>query len=431
MARILIAPLSWGLGHATRDVPIINHLLQKGHEVGIAATGIALELLTREFPDLKFYEVRDYPSPYTSDGFSVPRVVGLFPIMQKDIIQEHRAISKIVKKGGYDLVISDNRFGAYARSVPSLFISHQIRFSTPGNIERVERMMEVYNGHYHKKYERVIIPDNPPGPLSLSGKLGYTRRPATKKRAYYAGIITDIERRDIPEDIDYLISISGPKVTKDALKELILRQIGELGGKKVILLGDPGAESEQRLGHDTVLKSHASRHEMVDLMNRARFVITRSGYTTVMELAELGKKGILFIPTPGQTEQEYLSVYYEERGWIHSVLQRNLDLVRDVRKAQEMKGFPPMSTSGDNVKRLYDGVIEGYLPERRRSSGSGAPFVDGVDDHDSKSVPPLPSGAKKGRIMSVSRRIPSTASKSDTSEEKTNITGLITQREKS
>ena len=380
MAKILFSPLSWGLGHATRDIPIINDLIARGHTVGVAATGIALEILSLEFPDLEFYNVPDYPSPYTSGGFSVTRVMGLLPLMVKNIAREHRIITRIVKHEGYDLVISDNRFGAYANNVPCLFISHQIRFSSPGNFESVERFMEVFNGRYHRHFERVIIPDNPPGPCSLSGKLGNAHRPITKRRAYWAGIITDIQKQDVARDIDYLVSISGPKVTKDALKEMIVRQIGGLSGKKVILLGDPGAAFEERLDDETLVKSHAGRHEMAELMNRAEFVITRSGYTTVMELAELEKKGILFIPTPGQTEQEYLSDYYEKRGWVHSVSQHGLDLVEDVGKAREMKGFPPMSGSHDNVRRLYEQVIESYLPHPRHSYNLGTACSNGAGD---------------------------------------------------
>jgi uncharacterized protein (TIGR00661 family) len=362
MAKILISPLSWGLGHATRDIPIINDLISRGHTVGVAATGIALEFLSLEFPDLEFYDVPDYPSPYTSDGFSVPRVVALLPLMVEHIAHEHRIIARIVKRERYDLVISDNRFGAFGKDVPCLFISHQIRFSTPGNIESAERMMEVFNGRYHRHFERIIVPDNPPGPLSLAGKLGLARRPLTKRRAYYVGILTDIRKKDVPKNIDYLVSISGPKVTKDALKQVILGQIGGLSGKKIVLLGDPGTDLEEKLDGDTLIKSHATRHEMADLMNRAKFVITRSGYTTVMELAELGKKDILFVPTPGQTEQEYLSAYYEQMGWVHSASQKELDLIADVARARTMKGFPPVSGSSENVGRLYDQVIGGYLP---------------------------------------------------------------------
>jgi uncharacterized protein (TIGR00661 family) len=388
MAKILVSPLSWGLGHATRDVPIIADLISRGHTVGVAASGIALELLSREFSDLEFYDVPDYPSPYTSGGFSVTRVVGLFPLMARDIAREHRMISRIVRRERYDLIISDNRFGAYAKDVPGLFISHQIRFSAPGNIDSIERMMEAFNGRYHRNFERIIIPDNPPGPRSLSGKLGNAHRPVTKRRAYWAGIITDIRKQDIVPDIDYLVSVSGPKVTKDALKEAIMGQIGGLSGSKVIVLGDPGADFEEHPGGDTVVKSHADRGEMATLLNRAKFIVTRSGYTTVMELAELEKTGILFIPTPGQTEQEYLSSYYEEMGWVHSVPQDRLDLVADVARSRTMRGFPPTGGSSDNIRKLYDRVIEGYLPHPKHYYDfGGTPRSGGGNSNDG---PPYP-----------------------------------------
>ena len=363
MAKILLSPLSWGLGHATRDMPIINYLIGSGHDVGIAATGAAYTLLEREYPDLKFYRVEDYPSPYTRRGFSVARLLALFPLMYRNILREHRAIDQIVKEDGYDMVISDNRFGAYAEDVPSLFISHQIRFSTPGTFEAVEKITEAFNEFFHKNFDHVIIPDNPPGALSLSGKLGHAKRPGTLRRAYYAGILSNIRKLDVDEDIDYLISISGPRETKRALQEAIMGQIDSLDGKKVLLMGDPESYYEEHLNGGVVIKSHASRIEMERLLNRAKCVITRSGYTTIMELADLGGKKALLIPTPGQTEQEYLSKYYSEMGWFHSVDQRDLDLERDVPLAVRMAGLPTMPRSRGNEKRLYEQVIKKYLSE--------------------------------------------------------------------
>ncbi|MBN1573094.1 MAG: hypothetical protein JW984_07860 [Deltaproteobacteria bacterium] len=361
MAKILLSPLSWGLGHATRDMPIINLLIESGHEVGVAATGVAYTLLKREYPDLKFYRVEDYPSPYTRRGFSVARLLALFPLMYRNIIREHRAIDQIVKENGYDLVISDNRFGAFAKDVPSLFISHQIRFSTPGGFEAIEKATEAFNEFFHRNFDRVIIPDNPPGELSLSGKLGHAKRPGTIERAYYAGILSNIRKIDVDEDIDYLISISGPKETKRELQKVIMDQIDSLDGKKVLLMGDPESYYEEHLNGGVVVKSHASRIEMEKLLNRAKCVITRSGYTTIIELAELGGKKALLIPTPGQTEQEYLSRYYSEMGWFHSVDQRDLDLERDIAVAKEMAGLPAMPRSVENEKRLYEQVIRKSL----------------------------------------------------------------------
>jgi len=366
MARILISPLAWGLGHATRDIPIINVLLEEGHHLGVVATGAAYTLLEKEYPDFDFYNVTDYPSPYTTEGFSVARVVALYPVMFRNILRETRLVRKIVRREKYDLVISDNRFGIHDNRVPSLFISHQIRYSVPGYIDWAERTSEWFNARYHSKFDRVIIPDNPPDVLSLSGKLGKASQRITKRKAYYAGILSSIKKLDVPEDIDYLVSVSGPQEQKEKFRDVVIRQITELPGRKVVLLGDPGGDVDEKLDEDTRIMSHASREEMTRLMNRASFIITRSGYTTVMELAELGGKKALFVPTPGQTEQEYLSDYYEKRGWFYSVTQKELDLVRDVELAREYPGLPSMSKSAENARRLYDEVIKGYLPAHKR-----------------------------------------------------------------
>jgi len=366
MARILISPLAWGLGHATRDIPVIKILLEEGHSIGVVATGAAYELLEKEYPDFDYYNVTDYPSPYTAEGFSVARVVALYPVMFRNIMRETRLVRRIVCREKYDLVISDNRFGIHDNRIPSLFISHQIRYSVPGYIEWAERTSEWFNARYHSNFDRIIIPDNPPDILPLSGKLGKANQRITKRKAYYSGILSSIEKLDLPEDIDYLVSVSGPTEQKENFKDTVIKQITGLPGKKVVLLGDPSGDVDEKLDENTRIMSHASREEMTRLMNRASFIITRSGYTTVMELAELGGKKALFVPTPGQTEQEYLSDYYQKMGWFYSVSQKDLDLVRDVKLAGDYPGLPHMSKSADNARRLYEEVIRGYLPASKR-----------------------------------------------------------------
>ena len=73
-------------------------------------------------------------------------------------------------------------------------------------------------------------------------------------------------------------------------------------------------------------------------MNRSRLMITRPGYTTIMELAVLGKKALL-IPTPGQTEQVYLASYHSKKGNFYSVSQEKLNLARDVEEAKRYPGI--------------------------------------------------------------------------------------------
>lgn len=361
MSHILISPLNWGLGHATRDIPIIRTLLAHNHEVTIAATGNARSALEKEFPECRMIELPDYPVPYSSGPFFLPKFVAFFPVMLQAIARERRNLASILAKDHYDLIISDNRLGLYSPEVPSVFITHQLHYHLPMIFWPVELLSVQLNGFLHTKYRQVIVPDNPPGPDSLAGKLSRPGADETRQRAYFSGILTSTRKLDIAEDLDYLVLISGPEPQRTRLEEILLPQVAGLPGKSVVLLGSPRANNMKALSDRCTVMSYASTKEKVELMNRARFIVCRSGYTTLMEIAELGKKHAFFIPTPGQTEQEYLSSYYEKNGWFHSKSQYRLDLEAEIRIAREYTGFPPVKTTEENVRRLYEDVLAQYL----------------------------------------------------------------------
>ncbi|MGE4380075.1 MAG: glycosyltransferase, partial [Methanothrix sp.] len=196
---------------------------------------------------------------------------------------------------------------------------------------------------------------------NLSGKLSRSRLDATNKRAYFAGIFTSTRKMNLDEDLDYLIIVSGPEPQRTKLEEIIMKQVQKLPGEKVVLLGSPQKERHEKLDEHTTVHSYLSTEDKVELMNRARFLITRSGYTTMMEMVELDKKHGLFIPTPGQTEQEYLSRYYAQQGWFLSRSQYKLRLPQDVQEAMNYQGFPEMTKTAENVKRLYEELFVQHL----------------------------------------------------------------------
>jgi hypothetical protein len=217
------------------------------------------------------------------------------------------------------------------------------------------------NGFLHEKFRHVIVPDNPPGPLSLSGKLSRPGTDATASRAYFAGILTGTRRREKRGDLDYLVMISGPEPQRTRLEEILLPQIGDLDGSCTVLLGSPKDPGRERLSDNCRIIPFATTLEKEILMSTAKMIICRSGYTTVMELAELDKKRAIFIPTPGQTEQEYLSWYYETKNWFPSRSQYDISLAEDVKRAEGYTGFPAMSRTQENVERLYRDVFARYL----------------------------------------------------------------------
>jgi hypothetical protein len=361
MSHILISPLNWGLGHATRDIPIIQTLLAHHHDVTIAATGNARSVLEKEFPQCRMIDLPDYPIPYSSGRFFLPKFVAFFPLMLQAIAQERRSLQTILSKDHYDLIISDNRLGLYSSEVPSVFITHQLHYHLPMIFWPVELLAVQMNGFLHAKYRHVIVPDNPPGPTSLAGKLSRPGCDETRTRTYFSGILTSTHKQDINEDLDYLVIISGPEPQRTRLEEILLPQVARLPCSSVVLLGSPRMHGEKMLSDRCTVISYASTEEKEQLMNRAKFIICRSGYTSLMEIAELDKKHALFIPTPGQTEQEYLSWYYEKMGWFLSQSQYRLNLQEDIRAARQFTGFPTVPKTRENVQRLYDEVLGQYL----------------------------------------------------------------------
>jgi hypothetical protein len=363
MAHVLVSPLNWGLGHATRDIPIIKNLLDHHHDVTVAACGNALSVLEKEFPGCRFIDFPDYPVPYSASRFFLPKFVAFFPLMLKAVSDERKKLDLILAKSRYDLIISDNRLGVFSSKIPSVFITHQLHYHLPMIFWPVELLAVAMNGYLHGKFRHIIVPDNPPGSTALAGKLSRPGMDETKKRVYYSGILTSTHKREIAQDLDYLVMISGPEPQRTQLEKILLPQVSRIEGNSVILLGSPNNHNVPVQSAHCRVITYASTREKEDLMNRAKFIICRSGYTSMMEIAELAKQHALFIPTPGQTEQEYLSWYYEKKGWFHSVSQYRLDLPEDIRLAQQphYTGFPTVPKTGENAERLYDQILSPYL----------------------------------------------------------------------
>jgi len=362
MAKVLISPLNWGLGHATRDIPIIRTLLAHGHEVTIAACGNARSVLEQEFPECTSRDFPDYSVPFSANSLFLARFIASFPQLLQGIARERRNLATMLAEEKYDLIISDNRLGVYSTEIPSLFITHQLHFHLPLMMWPLELAGIGLNSCLHERFDRVIVPDNPPGPQSLGGKLSRAGTDVTRDRAYYTGILTSTRVQDVAQDLDYLILISGPEPQRTELEHLLLPQVKDLPGSVTVLLGSPqAAGAAQRQSEHCAILSYASTEEKELLMNRAKIIICRSGYTTMMELAELKKHRALLIPTPGQPEQEYLADYYEQQGWFHARNQHQLDLARDVQDIARYRGFPDVSGTDENVRRLYNDVLAGYL----------------------------------------------------------------------
>ena len=362
MKHVLVSPLSWGLGHATRDLPIIRYLLERGHHVTIAAEDRALTLLEREAPECDFERIPDYPPPYSSGKHFVPKFVAMAPAMLWAIEMESVRVRRLFRRRQFDLILSDNRFRIRSRRVPSFVLTHQLRFMTPPGLEAFERLTEFFNYVHLNPFDRIIVPDAADLEQNLSGRLSHDMRHLRDSpKVYYAGPLSSVRKMDVEQDVDLFISISGPEPPRTQLENTILEKVREVEADRIVVaLGKPEVTETREIDGRIEVHGFLDRAKQQEMLNRARFVVCRSGYTTVMELAELGRKA-LFIPTPGQTEQVYLGRYYEERGFFHTVGQYEMDLPSDIEKARTYTGPPFPTDTRANVERLYQDLFAPVL----------------------------------------------------------------------
>jgi len=347
--NILYAILSWGLGHAGRSIPVIQELQKKGHTVTIISNGRTLEFLKREIKNCKFIDSPDYPMPYTNKGFSVARMFFLLPSIVRGIQKEKKMLKKILAKEKYDRIISDQRYGMYSEEIPSYFITNQIRFIAPGRLRIGETLTEWFNDRWQTKFEKIIVPDFKNN--NLTGDLTHNLRFSNKK-IEYIGIMTDLRQKKVKKDIDYYVSLSGPEPERTFFEKKILKQLPQLKGKIVVTLAKPEQNFTKKKGNITIY-SFVNRKKQEDLMNRAKMIITRSGYTTMVELAELEKKAVL-IPTKGQTEQEYLAYYNTIKHNFFGVPQEKMHLETDVLYAAQTRGFKKEHNSEQSLKNFME-----------------------------------------------------------------------------
>ncbi len=336
---ILFAVLNWGLGHSTRSIPLIRTLTEQNRVI-LATSGRSLDLLRGEFPSLEWIDFPDYGSQYSKFGFLVIPYLGLqVPVILWRLFRERRRTRKIVQDYRVDIIVSDSRFGVYAPDIPSFFITHQLRFPLPKLLKWMTPLSESYNRYFFNRYNRVFVVDSKTSP-NLSCDLSHRGKIASHESLVYLGALSSIIPDHTPEDIDLLVSISGPESARTEFEKIIMQQIREVPGKKVVVLGKPGENGYAEDSNDLQIFPHVPRTEMNDLMNRARLIVCRSGYSTVMELVALNKKAIL-IPTPGQTEQEYLAEYYASQGFFRIAHQRTLNLKNEVIRAYSSNGHHP------------------------------------------------------------------------------------------
>jgi uncharacterized protein (TIGR00661 family) len=338
LGTILVAPLNWGLGHATRCIPIINALVENGFTPILASDGASLELLKKEFPSLTHLTLPSYEIEYSKKAENFKwKLLKNSPKTFLAVAKEKKMIKKWIVEYAITGIISDNRLGVFSKKIPCVFITHQLRVMS-GNTTWFSSSIHRY---FIKKYNECWVPDAQKKP-NLSGKMGHIKHHSLKLK--YIGILSRMKFISLPKRYDYLLLISGPEPQRTMLQDLLLSQF--YNTNKCIVMVKGIIEKEQTIEQKGNIKLYnfMTAIELEKTINESEKIIARSGYTTIMDLVALKKKAF-FIPTPGQFEQEYLAKRLKHQGYIPSCKQEQFTLEKlhqiDLYKTLDMENTVP------------------------------------------------------------------------------------------
>lgn len=316
--NILVSPLNWGLGHATRCVPIITNLIENGFNPIVASDGAALELLKKEFPNLTFVELPLLKVNYTEKGkYFMFQMLKLLPHLIKNYFLEKRITRELIKKYNLLGIISDNRPGVYSKSIPSVYVTHQVNVLSG----RFTCFVSKLHQYFIKKYDECWIPDS-----SNEGNLTGEMSNSTLNNLKYIGPISRLKEIENSVNIyDVIVILSGPEPQRTQLETILLNEFENFKGKIVFVRGTNSSVEFVSNNLNIDMKNVLKSNELELLISQSKIVICRSGYTSIMDLAALKKKCIL-IPTPGQSEQIYLAKRLKKLGSVYSCKQHKFTI---------------------------------------------------------------------------------------------------------
>lgn len=332
--NILVAPLNWGLGHATRCIPIIRELEKNGFTPILASDGVALQILQKEFPHLQTLPLPSYEIEYAKNAADFKwKLIKNSPKMIDAIFTEKKVVKKWIAEYNLNGIISDNRLGVYSKKIPSVFITHQLNVLS-GKTTWISSKL---HQHFIKKFTECWIPDIEKQP-NLTGKLGHLKK--NKLNLRYLGPLSRLEKKELPIKYDLMVILSGPEPQRTYLEQKLRKEVLQFEGNVIFICGVIEPKQKTEVVANVTFYNFMTTDELETAFNESEIVLCRSGYTTVMDLAKLGKKAF-FIPTPGQFEQEYLAKRFKRNGLAPYAKQEDFE-IENLKDIKLYQGLPQL-----------------------------------------------------------------------------------------
>jgi hypothetical protein len=285
--------------------------MAEGHEPVVVADEFPLAFLRLEFPLLRFIEFPSYSVYYAPGKSQVSAMLFNFPNIIRGINVEHFWLKSLLQSEHFDQVISDNRFGMWNKGIHSIYMTHQLMVKMPINLKFLEPLVHLIHKGFINCYDECWIPDREEN-SGLSGDLAH--KYPLPRSAKFIGTLSrfrGMENTQLNVDYDVVAVISGVEPQRTIFEDNLILKYKNSVEKTLIVRGQPQAtKKESKIGNISLV-SHLPDSELAAVLLGAKKIICRSGYSTIMDLDALKclQKAEL-IPTPGQTEQEYLKIVH-------------------------------------------------------------------------------------------------------------------------
>jgi len=253
----------------------------------------------------------------------------------------------------WDVIVSDNRLGFHHPRAHNIYITHQLHLQT-GLGKLLNRLASFFHQSYIKKFNELWIPDLE-GSQNLAGKLAHPKISFLPTK--YLGLISRLHpAKATPYKYDLLFLLSGPEPQRTIFENIILQQIQPKHGRILLIRGTHDSNIMSDIKSTVTIVHLANSQELNQYMLQSKYVICRSGYTSLMDLLRLHKKALL-VPTPGQGEQEYLAAHAEQQSFFPSLSQNEFDIDQAIEKLDSFSYSFPFNESDFHQ---YDSIINNF-----------------------------------------------------------------------
>lgn len=301
---VVFAPLNWGLGHASRLVPLIRKYEQEHWKIILVSEGSALKFLKSEFPQHRIIDTQLPELQYSQKNNIGAHLFQLLPTFLNNKNKDSKIINQLVCHEPIHLIISDNRYGFRHSRVKSILLTHQLQLAVPLALKGLSFFAQKKLNQWINAFDECWIVDYENH--DLAGKLSTSQRLTIPFQ--FLGLQSRLIKEDVPLEIDFLVVLSGLEPQRSILEQMLIKIFENSDDRLVFVGGHFNPSIENNKIH---YLPFAETSTLNKLMNQSKVIIARSGFSTIMDLLRLNKKAVL-IPTPGQTEQIYLAHFHSK-----------------------------------------------------------------------------------------------------------------------